>query len=203
MWWVGQWRAERWELAPKSEWRQVETAREDAQLAGPDWRKGVKGENCCRLYSPFGPWPLFSFLIYSQSVGLLGRVISPSQGLYLYTGHHKHRINTYTHQISMLWVGFEPTITASEPAKTVHDLDRSATVTGSGLRIENRIHKCTAREGLILSRNRGVFVDGVWIGYWIYWHNSELQEITTPSLISTFYKSLAHAKSSQSLLVVS
>jgi hypothetical protein len=27
------------------------------------------------LYSPCGPWPLFSFLIYSQSVGLLGQVI--------------------------------------------------------------------------------------------------------------------------------
>jgi hypothetical protein len=30
----------------------------------------------------------------------------------------------------MLCVGFEPTIPASEPAKTVHVLDRSATVTG-------------------------------------------------------------------------
>jgi hypothetical protein len=29
-------------------------------------------------------------------------------------------------------VGFEPTIPASERAKTVHALDRSATVTGSG-----------------------------------------------------------------------
>jgi hypothetical protein len=74
------------------------------------------------LYSPRGPWPLFSFLIYSQSVGLLERVISSSQGLYLNTGQHKHRINTYTHQT--------PTITASERAKTVHALHRSATVTG-------------------------------------------------------------------------
>jgi hypothetical protein len=30
----------------------------------------------------------------------------------------------------MPWVGFEPTIPASEWAKTVHALDRSATVTG-------------------------------------------------------------------------
>jgi hypothetical protein len=29
----------------------------------------------------------------------------------------------------MLWVGFEPTIPASERAKTVHALDRSVTVT--------------------------------------------------------------------------
>jgi hypothetical protein len=48
------------------------------------------------LYSPCGPWPLISLLIYSQLVGLLGRVISPSQGRYLNTGQHKHRINTYT-----------------------------------------------------------------------------------------------------------
>jgi hypothetical protein len=48
------------------------------------------------LYSPRGPWPLFSLLIHSQLVGLLGRVISPSQGRYLNTGQHKQRINTYT-----------------------------------------------------------------------------------------------------------
>jgi hypothetical protein len=30
----------------------------------------------------------------------------------------------------MAWVGFEPTVPASERAKTVHALDRSATVTG-------------------------------------------------------------------------
>jgi hypothetical protein len=30
----------------------------------------------------------------------------------------------------MPWVGFEPTIPASKQAKTVHALDRSATVTG-------------------------------------------------------------------------
>jgi hypothetical protein len=33
---------------------------------------------------PFGPWPLFS-VVYTLSVGLLGRGISPSQGLYLHT----------------------------------------------------------------------------------------------------------------------
>jgi hypothetical protein len=36
----------------------------------------------------------------------------------------------YTRQTFMPQVGFEPTITASERAKTVHDLDRPATVTG-------------------------------------------------------------------------
>jgi hypothetical protein len=51
--------------------------------------------------SPCAPRPLFSFLIYSQSVGLLGRVISSSQGLYLNTEQHKHRINSCTHQTSM------------------------------------------------------------------------------------------------------
>jgi hypothetical protein len=47
-------------------------------------------------YSPCGPWPLFTLLFYSQSVGFLGRVISWSQGLYLKTGQHKRRINTHT-----------------------------------------------------------------------------------------------------------
>jgi hypothetical protein len=42
---------------------------------------------------PFvGPWSLFQFLnLFTQSVGLLGRGFSPSQGHYLRRGHHKHR----------------------------------------------------------------------------------------------------------------
>jgi hypothetical protein len=39
----------------------------------------------------------FSSLIYTQSVGLLGRVLSPSQSRYLHTGQHKHRINAHRH----------------------------------------------------------------------------------------------------------
>jgi hypothetical protein len=72
----------------------------------------------------------FKFIIILQTVGLLVRVISPSQGLYLNTGQHKHRINTYTHQTSMPCVGLEPTIPVFNRAKRVHVLDRSATVTG-------------------------------------------------------------------------
>jgi hypothetical protein len=78
-----------------------------------------------------GPRPIIHFRNhFSQTVGLLGRVISPSQGRYLHTGQHKHRINAYTHQTSMPWLGFEPTIPASERTKTVHALDRAATATG-------------------------------------------------------------------------
>jgi hypothetical protein len=44
-----------------------------------------------------GPWPLLQFRNnFLQTVGLLGRVISPRQDRYLYTGQHKHRINAYT-----------------------------------------------------------------------------------------------------------
>jgi hypothetical protein len=45
------------------------------------------------FYSPLlGPGLLFSFVFFfTQTVGLLGRVISPSQGRYLHTGQHKHR----------------------------------------------------------------------------------------------------------------
>jgi hypothetical protein len=42
-------------------------------------------------------WALASFSVswsFLQTVGLLGRVISSSQDLYLNTGKHKHRINT-------------------------------------------------------------------------------------------------------------
>jgi hypothetical protein len=66
---------------------------------------------------------------FSQSVGLLGRVTSTSQGRYLHTGQHKSRIKAYTYQTSMPWTGFEPTISASEWAKIIHALDGAATVT--------------------------------------------------------------------------
>jgi hypothetical protein len=53
--------------------------------------------HCLWLYSLFvGPWPLFQFLNPTQSVELLGRGISPSQGRYLHTEQHKHRINAHT-----------------------------------------------------------------------------------------------------------
>jgi hypothetical protein len=46
---------------------------------------------------PLGSIGLISqFLEHSQTVGLLGRVFSSSQGLYLNTGQHKHR-KTHTH----------------------------------------------------------------------------------------------------------
>jgi hypothetical protein len=47
-----------------------------------------------------GPWPLLQFLdLFTQSVGFLGRVISPLQGRYLHTGQHKHRINAHNTDI--------------------------------------------------------------------------------------------------------
>jgi hypothetical protein len=38
----------------------------------------------------------------------------------------------------------------------------------------------------------GCHIDGVWSGYWIYWHNSELQVTTALSLSSTLYKPPQH-----------
>jgi hypothetical protein len=68
-----------------------------------------------------------AFVHFSQTVRLLGRVISPSQGRYLNTGHKQNK-RTHTPQTSMPRVGFEPKITASEREKTVHDLERADTV---------------------------------------------------------------------------
>jgi hypothetical protein len=100
---------------------------------------------CC--YSPnlghgLPPWnsPFhFSFLDLRQSVGLLGRVISSSQGLCLYRNTKK--THTYTKHLFPC-VRFEPTIPASERAKTVHALDRSTTVTGSCLHIISKLKAC-------------------------------------------------------------
>jgi hypothetical protein len=68
-----------------------------------------------------------SFLSYfRQTVGLLGRVISPSQGLYLHrtTQHRKTRTNI--HALS----GIRTHDPSNQPAKT-HASDRTATVTGN------------------------------------------------------------------------
>jgi hypothetical protein len=52
------------------------------------------------LYSSLlGPGLFFTFVIsFTQTVGLLGGVISPSQGSYLNTGQHEHRINAHRHR---------------------------------------------------------------------------------------------------------
>jgi hypothetical protein len=72
--------------------------------------------------------PLIQFRnLFSQTVGLLRRLISPSQGRYLSAGQHKQNKRIHTPNIHVL---IEPTIPASERAKTVYALDHAATVTG-------------------------------------------------------------------------
>jgi hypothetical protein len=63
-----------------------------------------------------------------QSVELLGRDISPSQGR---CPHRTTQTDNKCRQTSMLWVRFEPTIPVFESAKAVHALHRAATVIGS------------------------------------------------------------------------
>jgi hypothetical protein len=66
-----------------------------------------------------------------QLVGLLGQVISFSQGLYLYTNTEKRTHNTNTKHPCQ--VGFETTVLASTRAKTVHASDRhGSTLVGPG-----------------------------------------------------------------------
>jgi hypothetical protein len=83
------------------------------------------------LQSFVGSWPLFSFLILYKGGRTPWRGDQPvARPLPLNTGQHKHRINTHTYQTSIPWIGFEPMITESVQAKTVHALNRTATVTG-------------------------------------------------------------------------
>jgi hypothetical protein len=80
------------------------------------------------IYSPLlGPGLFFYFEILSiQTIGLIGGVMSLSQGRYLHTGQHKQ--NKRIHRHPCFWAGFKPTIPAFERAKTVHALDRAASV---------------------------------------------------------------------------
>jgi hypothetical protein len=68
----------------------------------------------------------FSFLILRQSVGLLGLGISPSQGRYIRRTTQRQNTQTY-----MPWMGFEHTIPVFERGKTIHALDRAATLMGT------------------------------------------------------------------------
>jgi hypothetical protein len=68
----------------------------------------------------------FSFLIRTQSVGLMGRGISPSQGRYLPTEQHRHRINAHRH-LCLEW----DSNPRSQCLRTVHALDHAATVIGA------------------------------------------------------------------------
>jgi hypothetical protein len=83
------------------------------------------------FYSPLlglGPWPLFSFLNYTQSAGLLGRGDQPvARPLPI---HRTTQTQNKRTQTSMRRVGLEPTTPVFERAKTVHALVCSATVIG-------------------------------------------------------------------------
>jgi hypothetical protein len=68
------------------------------------------------------------FLNVRQWVELLGLGISPSQGRCI---HRTTQTHNKGRQISIPWVEFEPTIPVFKRAKTVHALDRAATMIGS------------------------------------------------------------------------
>jgi hypothetical protein len=68
----------------------------------------------------------FQFLIHTESVGLLGRRISPSQGRCLHTKQHKRRINSHRHPC--LECDLNPRSPVFERAKTGFSVDHAATV---------------------------------------------------------------------------
>jgi hypothetical protein len=77
-----------------------------------------------------GPWHLLQFHnFFAQSVGILGRVISPSQGRYLLTGQHEYRINAHTniHALS----GIRTYNSSLQRAKTFHAFDSGVIVIGT------------------------------------------------------------------------
>jgi hypothetical protein len=63
-----------------------------------------------------GPGLFINFvIIFTQTLGLLGRVISPSQGRYLHTQQHKHRINAHTDIYALSGIRtHDPSVRASE-----------------------------------------------------------------------------------------
>jgi hypothetical protein len=96
------------------------------------------------LYSPFvGPWPLFSFLI-SYIVGKSPWTGDQPVARPLLARRTTQNQNKRT-QTSMPWVGSEPTIPVRERSKTVHALDRAATVIGYSWIMGNVNYTCVKR----------------------------------------------------------
>jgi hypothetical protein len=84
------------------------------------------------------PWPPFPCLdSFTQTVGLLGRGISPLQGRYLHTEQHKHRINAHRHPC-LKWESNPHSV--FDRARTVHALDRAATVIGKEILLTYGAH---------------------------------------------------------------
>jgi hypothetical protein len=73
-----------------------------------------------------GPWPFIQFRNhFSQTVGLLGRVISPSQGRYLHMGQHKENKRIHTpiiHALSGIRT-HDPSVRASEDSSYLRPRD--------------------------------------------------------------------------------
>jgi hypothetical protein len=97
----------------------------DGWLVG--WMVGWLVYSCCSHLEHRASVKRFvslQFLNLRHSVGLLGQVISPSQGRYLTQTQKKHR------HPCLDW-GSNPRSQCSERAKTVHALDGAATVIGT------------------------------------------------------------------------
>jgi hypothetical protein len=74
---------------------------------------------------PFGPWPIFQFLnpVHSRTIWKGEQLVTRPLPI--------HRTQNKRTQTSMPRMGFEPKIPVCELAKSVHALDRVATVIGS------------------------------------------------------------------------
>jgi hypothetical protein len=86
-------------------------------------------------------WTLAAFSVswsFTQSVGLFGREIIPSQGRYLHTEQHKRRINTHIHPC--LKRDSNQRSQCLRRRRQVHALDRVATVIGSSILVHRNLH---------------------------------------------------------------
>jgi hypothetical protein len=108
------------------------------------------------LYSPLlGPGLFFSFvIIFTQLVGLIGRVISPSQGRCLYIGQHKHRKNANTdiHVLSGIRT-HDPRVRASEDSSCLRPrVHRDRRPGGHNLRKLKKNKKlCNCKYSIVIS----------------------------------------------------
>jgi hypothetical protein len=85
------------------------------------------------------PWPLFKYLdLFTQAEELLRQGISTSQGRYLHTEQHKHRIHADRHPCSKWDSNQRPQVSRGR-----RRLDRAATVIGCTFHIRYIVSSST------------------------------------------------------------
>jgi hypothetical protein len=147
------------------------------------------------LYSLVDLGRIFCFLIYTQSEGLLGRGISPSQGRYLHTGQHKHRINAHRHPCLEWDSNPRPQCSCFNRAATV--ISRSGCIAPAILNLVTRWGEWPASRSCQFFPGQGGAIS-CWIRGWVGPRSRRKRDFSLPEIETRFLRHPVRNKVSMS-----